>query len=433
VILFAEKITPRLQYIAGFISTELFNEKWLITADRDFFSSAAKPKINYSDKRISEQEFWICPQGLLSARGVQPQITECFEKNGCKAFFPADGDFAFDVFAASFYLLSRYEEYLAHEKDMYGRYAHENSLAYKQNFLHLPLVNIWLGHFKKALHEKFPSLIFRQQNFRFIPTYDIDEPYAYRSKGFKRTAGGIAKSVIEGEWSLVNDRLSVLAGTRTDPYDAYHFMDALHRKYDLKPIYFFHSGLKTGKYDKNIPISKKKIKQLIRQHADKYETGIHPSWKSGDEKELLLKEIRLFELVSGKKVTASRQHYIRFTLPETFRELIRAGITEDYSMGYGSINGFRASVASSFYWYDLQREEQTGLLLYPFCYMDANSFFEQKFTTAEVLGEMRQYRKVIQSAGGTMITIWHNNFLGSAGRFTGWKEVYEQFIKETVS
>jgi hypothetical protein len=53
-------------------------------------------------------------------------------------------------------------------------------------------------------------------------------------------------------------------------------------------------------------------------------------------------------------------------LPETFRHLLDTGIQEDFSMGYGSINGFRASVASPFYWYDLEKEQTTYLLLYPF-------------------------------------------------------------------
>jgi hypothetical protein len=64
-------------------------------------------------------------------------------------------------------------------------------------------------------------------------------------------------------------------------------------------------------------------------------------------------------------------------MPGTFQQLINAGIREEYSMGYGSINGFRASVASPFHWYDLERDEQTDLMVYPFCLMDANCFFEQ--------------------------------------------------------
>jgi hypothetical protein len=132
----------------------------------------------------------------------------------------------------------------------------------------------------------------------------------------------------------------------------------------------------------------------------------------------------------GVKVHGSRQHFIRFTLPQTFSQLIDADILNDYSMGYGSINGFRASVASSFYWYDLEKEEKTDLQLYPFCYMDANSFFEQKYTPQQALEEMLQYFYVVKSVNGLLITIWHNTFLGTHRRFAGWREVYEEFISK---
>ena len=99
-------------------------------------------------------------------------------------------------------------------------------------------------------------------------------------------------------------------------------------------------------------------------------------------------------------------------------------------MGYGSINGFRASVASPFYWYDLEKEETTGLLIYPFCFMEANSFFEQKYSPQQALDEIRQYYNTVKSVKGTFISIWHNTFLGTDKLFTGWREVYEKFIKE---
>jgi hypothetical protein len=206
-------------------------------------------------------------------------------------------------------------------------------------------------------------------------------------------------------------------------------MDELHAKHRIRPIYFFHVAEKNGKYDKNILPSHPAMKQLIKQHAEKYLTGIHPSWRSGDDKSQPEREIKTLENLTGRKITKSRQHFIRFTLPHTFQRLTDAGITGDYSMGYGSINGFRASVASSFYWYDLEKEKKTNLELHPFCYMDANSFFEQKYTPQQALEEMLQYFNIIKSVNGTMITIWHNTFLGTHKRFAGWREVYEEFIR----
>ncbi|HKO81563.1 MAG TPA: polysaccharide deacetylase family protein, partial [Chitinophagaceae bacterium] len=266
--------------------------------------------------------------------------------------------------------------------------------------------------------------------FTFLPTYDIDIAWSYKHKGWWRSFGGLINSLIKGNWQQFNERRNVIKGKRKDPFDSYGWLHQLHEKHKLKPYYFFMVAGKKGKYDKNISPKQKALQELIHDHFIRYPVGIHPSWRSGDEHSLLEKEIDLLGTITGSKVSSSRQHYIRFELPETFRRLIKNNIQFDFSMGYGSINGFRASVASPFYWYDLEKENQTELMLFPFCYMEANSFYEQKYTAQQALDEMRHYYNTIKSVNGTFITIWHNQFLGSDKLYEGWKEVYEQFIKE---
>jgi hypothetical protein len=326
-------------------------------------------------------------------------------------------------------LLSRYEEYLPHEKDIYGRYAHQSSLAFKENFLHLPIINIWVQHFKQALQIKFPALKAHRASFAFVPTYDIDEAFSYKHKELWRTIGGMARSAIKGQWLSLGERIRVLFGSTSDPFDSFEWMDELNKQFQLKPIYFFLIASKTGKYDKNILPSTKSMQELIQQHSNRYSIGVHPSWQSGDDREKLKYEILRLGHISGKRILASRQHFIRFTVPDTYRRLIELGIESDFSMGYGSINGFRASIASPFPWYDLQKEEQTKLLLFPFCFMEANSFFEQNFSPAQAFEELRHYHQVVKSVQGTLVTIWHNTFLGTSKLFRGWKEVYANFVR----
>lgn len=429
-IVYANKITPRLQYVADFIGRQITGEPFQLTTDTFYFNDYNGPKINYGYEDISDNELLIVNYPLLFEDTIKKQNTACFVMNDMKAFFKSEGDYPFDIFAAVFYLLSRYEEYLPHTKDEYGRYAHKNSIAFKEGFLHIPLVNIWIEDFKKKLKERFPSLTIYYPPFTFLPTYDIDEAYAFKHKSFIKTIGGIARSFVNGQLSMVRERIKVLRAKKADPYDAYLWMDNLHEENGLLPIYFFHVATKRGRYDKNIDPSTLPMQQLIKRHAKKYPVGIHPSWASGDEKGLLAEEIRTLESATGKKITSSRQHYIRFSLPHTFRKLIAHGITDDYSMGYGSINGFRASVATPFYWYDLKKEEQTSLLLHPFCFMEANSFFEQKYLPQRAYEEMMHYYHAVKAVNGTLITIWHNSFLGNFRSFRGWKEVYWEFVRK---
>jgi hypothetical protein len=187
---------------------------------------------------------------------------------------------------------------------------------------------------------------------------------------------------------------------------------------------------KNGQYDKNILPHKKVMWDLVKQHTKKYKLGLHPSWQSSDEPVLLKKEKEQLEAMADSNIFRSRQHYIRFHLPTSYQLLNAVGITDDHSMGYGSINGFRASVASSFYWYDLDKEEQTSLRIHPFCFMEANSFYEQKQTPGQAFEEMMHYYDQCKKVNGTLSTIWHNNFLGAAAAVAEWRDAYGRFIAQ---
>ncbi|MBL7698423.1 MAG: polysaccharide deacetylase family protein [Chitinophagaceae bacterium] len=423
---------PRLQYIVNFFSDELFDRPIRITTSEREYLKFDGPKLNYSRKELCADEFIIYPVNLLFEKDVTRQDISCFETGYGKAFFETGGDFQFDIFAASFYLITRYEEYLPHEKDEYGRYAHTSSLAYREAFLNQPLVNTWLQEFRAALVFRFPGIRFKGRHFENIITYDIDIAYSYLCKGWLRNIGGTLRSILKNEWNPVFERLAVLAGFRKDPFDCYEWLDALHLYCRIKPYYFFLVPKNNSQYDKNVSTSSKRFKELVEYYCATYNVGIHPSWQSGDDSSLLREEIEWLEVVGDKTVQASRQHYIRLTLPETYRKLLAAGIKKDFSMGYGSINGFRASVSSPFKWYDLAKDQATSLTVYPFCFMDANSFYEAKQSPSEAFDELMAYYNAVKKVNGMLVTIWHNSLLGSDKNTAGWSRMFEIFMKEMV-
>ncbi|HRI19794.1 MAG TPA: hypothetical protein PLA68_02520, partial [Panacibacter sp.] len=350
-LIYTTHITNRLQYAVDTLFEQVTNITFQLTDDQNFYkNSNADCKINYSSTKILDTEFWVQPHGLLFENNIQQQKIQCFEWNNLKVFFRTNGDLPFDIFAASFYLITRYEEYLPHTLDEYGRYAHTNSLAFKEGFLQLPLVNLWMRELLKLLQQKFTLFTIHLSPFTFLPTYDIDIAYAYLHKPLLNNIGGFCKELISGKWKQFAERAGVLFGFIKDPFVTYDWLDALHEMYNLQPVYFFLIAAQRKGCDKNISPRNKYMQRLMRWNSRKYATGIHPSWQSGDNTAILNKEILLFQKIIGKPAITSRQHYIRMNLPGTYRLLSEHGIVHEYSMGYGSINGFRASVASPFYW-----------------------------------------------------------------------------------
>lgn len=415
----------RLEYTLNLIFGELLGLPFSLTDRQDEFMKYQGPAVVYAPEKLKQDAYHVSSSGLLSEKGLRPERPAVVHLPMFPVVFRNEtGDHPFDIFSAVFYLVSRYEEYLPYKPDQYERFPHEESIAFRERFLHLPLVNIWVQDLAVSLQKRFPELIIREARFYFKPTYDIDIAWSYQHKGFWRNLGGfIRKPGIE--------RLQVLAGLKPDPYNSYALMDALHDRHQLSPIYFFLFSFNRNRYDKNISTQNPAFRELIKAHAQRYDTGLHPSWETHIRPEALHEELGALQKLSGKPVKKSRQHYIRFQLPGTYRGLSLAGITDDYSMGYGSINGFRASIASSFLWYDLEREEITQLRVHPFCFMDANSFFEQKQDADTSFEELMYYYDQCRLVNGTMISIFHNQFLGNDRMFMGWPDMYARFLMET--
>src|SRR5687768_4717668 len=122
-LIYSETVSPRLQYISKFILQEQLGLTVTLTTNLDGFVKHEGPKLNYSRASMDGETFNLQSHALLFEKIVISQEITLFTDGNQKVFFKAtEGDYSFDIFAASFYLISRYEEWLPHAKDVYGRY-----------------------------------------------------------------------------------------------------------------------------------------------------------------------------------------------------------------------------------------------------------------------------------------------------------------------
>ena len=276
---------------------------------------------------------------------IRHKIDFC-EWEGLPAFFKTskEADIQFDIFAASFYLVSRYEEYLLYDPDKHNRFTSEQSIATEGGFLEDPIVDQWAYKLVDKIKEKFPSFEINPKGFEFVPTFDIDNAYAYKNKGVYRAILGTLKSLITLNYSDVKDRFSVYFKVKKDPYDIY---DRVFSILDEWPntIWFALVG-KYGRYDRNVSIQNPEMRNLLVRIRNRFNVGIHPSYYSGTNIDRVRGEVSNIVWAIDKEVMSSRQHYLRLFFPTTYSNLISLGIKEDYSMGYSNHSGFRAGTCT---------------------------------------------------------------------------------------
>jgi hypothetical protein len=435
IILLSPALNARMKYITRFISDRLGCDIKLVQTDhfnQDNFQSGPV-LLNYGADPV-EGAFSIFSEGLMFKTGIEVHATGHFRQDGQLYLYraPAGFDLPFDLFSACFYLLSRYEEYLPFVPDQYGRFEADQSLAFRNGFLEEPVIDQWLVLFKNKLQQKFPGIIFPERKFLFISTFDIDNPWALRNKGFVRNMAGGLKILLKGHISECRQRLSILRGTSQDPFDNYEYIRSIEMKYHFTSVFFFLLG-NYDRLDPNFAVNTLQFKNLVQQIGRDHKTGIHPSFRSNDHARVLPAEHQRFLKICGKLPEISRQHFLILRFPETYRRLIEMGVKEDYSMGYASCPGFRAGTSSPFKFYDLKAECETGLVIFPFAVMDVTLQQYLSLTPHEARDRIKTLLQAVQRVNGTFISLWHNESLSGQGIWKGWREVFEGMVKTIMN
>jgi hypothetical protein len=428
-LLYSPVAGPRLTYIAGHLAKEILGVDILFTKSINQARSSSNPLINYSSREIPGAVN-ILPHGLLEETGICKQKAEARSVNNIPVIFFNENspDIRFDVFAASFYMISRYEEYLPFRKDVHGRFPFRESIVSGILPFDLPLVELWASMLKNSILTKYPRFTFPEGRYKFIPTIDIDIPWAYSNRGFLRTSGGFIRSVMKGDTSSIMSRFNVLFRGRKDPYDTFGKIEEIHSQFGLSPVYFFSVG-RWGRYDKNVSPANPLYRGLISRIARRFESGVHPSYNSFDHPDNLKNEINEFSLITGTPALRSRQHFLRLRLPESYRLLTENGIYEDYTMGWAETAGFRAGTCNPFMFYDLGKESVSPLKVFPFQIMDGSMRDYMNLGPDQASEHACRIAGKIKEVNGTLITLWHNETFSGSRRWENWDRVYLDILK----
>lgn len=367
-LVYVPMLTPRIKYIFNFIFNDVLKTQVGFSSNLAEFKKSELPKITYADHPVGNELFFKNSALLLAHNIAPPTIKTTVFGDTIVPFAVEGSSLPFDVFAASFYFLSRYEEYLPYKQIGNGLFHAEQSLQYKLKILDVPIIDAWALILKNLLLKRYPKLFFFNKRFTFNPVICM-APSANTKRG-KITE--VASNLIQ----QVSARFSAKRLVTDKQEEIKSFIESLHDPYG-SPAHFYYS----------------RPKDTVNECEG---------------------ELRL---------------------PESCLKSINSGINNDFRMGYTKTPGFRAGTCTPFYWYDLQLEKNTHLLLHPIAINDLSLKPDKNLNSKHVLNQWQKLFDSVHLLQGNFYMLWHQDTLlsGDKGKFGRklYKEMLANFLPLT--
>jgi len=333
-----------------------------------------------------------------------------------------------DIFSASFFMLTRWEEYVNRNRDNHNRFPATESLAFKQGFLDRPIVNEYVEELKEMLLELDNSLSFKEKKFELVLTHDVDEIKMW--KGWKHVSRVALGDILKRKsLSLALERFAEYFLIRKkkikDSFDRFDWLMDKSEAIGVKSRFYFMSGGVT-EFDNRYKI--KEQKELIKKIQKRgHIIGIHPSYNAYNDFEQFKKEKELLENVAEQKIVEGREHYLRFEVPTTWQIWEDNGIEVDSTCGYADKEGFRCGTGDKFSVFNILTREKLKLKERPLIFMDDNRLVGERIYDEEKLIANILYLKEKSSKYNSIYTIlFHQNIF--ALEDINYKDVYEAVI-----
>lgn len=337
-----------------------------------------------------------------------------------------------DIFATSFFMLTRWEEYVNKKRDSHNRFPATESLAYKQGFLDRPIVNEYVEWLKKELLKLDCSMKFKERKFELFLTHDVDNLYMWKGwpQVIRIALGDIVK---RKDPSLAYERFAeyflIKREKIKDPFDTFDWLMDKSEAVGVKSRFYFMSGGVTS-YDNNYKIDEPRALELIENIKRRGHTiGIHPSYNAYNDFEQFKKEKELLEEIVGETIVEGREHYLRFEVPTTWQIWEDHGMQVDTTCGYADKEGFRCGVCYPYSVFNVLTRKKLKLKERPLTVMEGSfATYQPNISSTEMLKKIEDLIEKVKQYNGEFVLLWHNSSFNTEG----WKRyemVYESILK----
>ncbi len=339
-----------------------------------------------------------------------------------------------DLIASTYFLITRYEETIKRSlRDQHGRFPGKESLPYRAGFIHRPLVDEYRKLIRRWLKHSYPRIPdIKEQIRKVYLTHDVDAPFLYRSwKGMIRS--------LRDRQDLWKSLKGKFGPEENDPYYTFPwlFRQDNQLKHSLgeercQTILFIKGGGNTCQdkpvYNLGSGDIRRLVKNALTHHID---IGLHSSYQSGLRPTQIPAEKKNLETHTGQTVRLNRHHFLASREPEDMNQLETAGFTDDFTIGYADVAGFRLGTCHPVRWINPVTRKLSSLRLHPLTIMDC-SLDEPQYMG---LGykEARDYciNLIDQTrhVGGDLVLLWHNTSFENESK-SYHRELYCYLLKE---
>jgi hypothetical protein len=321
-----------------------------------------------------------------------------------------------DLFAMSFFFLSRWEEIAVQVRDVHNRFPIEASLAYKYGFSNRPIVNEIVEALWNMLFFLDSSLERKERQYEFVPTHDVDKIHT-------TSKFDMLKKILKGEISLLKKIL------KRDPLNTFKWLMKCSKKSGwVSQFYFMGCGYKKEKYDRRYdpsnPFIIKVIKNILRSN---HICGFHPGYYTYNDEDEWLKEKKRLEKNISYLLVKGRQHYLRFSVPETWRIWEKYNMLTDSSLGFASSDGFRAGTGDAYRVFDVLNRQELRLQESPLIIMDGSlsGKSNRNLNSEESEIIIKEYIDLAKKYKMRLTVLFHSNFFVKNVK---WRQMYENIL-----
>ncbi len=292
----------------------------------------------------------------------------------------------------------------------------------------LPVVDYWALQLAETMCNKYPGLPTFTRRYRHVLTVDVDNGLQILGRPAWKQGGALARALIHGDLSEVGIRMRVLTGRRPDPFAQYNTLVNLAQTKQVDRLIAFMLMRGGSRYNHAANARHPALHSQLLAMDRTFEVGLHPSYQSSANQQVFAEDRNRLEGLLGHPIRVSRQHFLRWRVPNTLHELEQAGIQEDHSAGFSDRPGFRCGTCTPFPWYHLAEERETELMLWPFAAMDSALHDHLGLEPEQAVRQMNAYSDAVRAVGGTFISVWHDRFLSGHGQWVAWPAAMAEVV-----